>query len=80
MTLKEKLCVPFGGLRHVTVKELEVIAEDFAIRFAEFCRDSASREGTYGGGGFTDNWELHSEQKIVTTKELLEIYKKEKGL
>jgi hypothetical protein len=49
------------------------ITVDIAIKFAEFCRNNASREGTYGSG-FTNNWELKSEQKIVTTEELFKIF------
>ena len=36
MTLKEKLCEPFGGLKTETVNELEQIADDFAIGFAKW--------------------------------------------
>ncbi len=36
MTLKEKLCEPFGGLRSESVNELEKIADDFAIGFAKY--------------------------------------------
>jgi hypothetical protein len=53
------------------------LTRDLMIEFAEFCRDKASREGTYGGG-FTGNWELHVEQKIVTTEQLLEIFLKQR--
>jgi hypothetical protein len=48
----------------------ELILEEDLIKFAEYCRDIARREGTYGSG-FTNNWELCENQKIVTTKELL---------
>ncbi len=37
MTLKEKLCEPFGGLKTETVNELETIADEFAIQYAEWC-------------------------------------------
>ncbi len=59
MTLKEKLCEPFDGLRTETADKLEVIADDYAIEFAEWLFDVS---------------------RIGTTKELLEKYKKEKGL
>ncbi len=52
------------------------LTKDLMIEFAEYCRDKASREGTYGAG-FTGNWELHSEQKIVTTEQLFENFLKE---
>jgi len=60
MTLKEKLCNLFGGLNTETVNELEQIADDFAIGFAQNL----------------------IEEPISTEllKELLKIYKKEKGL
>jgi hypothetical protein len=45
----------------------KVFTEEDMILFAEYCRDNAVREGTYGSG-FTGNWELRSEQKIVDTK------------
>ena len=49
MTLKEKLCKPFGGLKTETVNELEQIADDFAIGFAEYCLkfDNLKNESTY---------------------------------
>jgi hypothetical protein len=36
MTLKEKLCEPFGGLRTETTDKLEQIADDYAIEFANW--------------------------------------------
>jgi len=66
MTLKEKICEPFGGLRTETTSQVEQIADEFAIGFAEWCLSS----GVYH--------QFIRTQKI--NKELLEIYKKEKGL
>jgi hypothetical protein len=62
MTLREKLCDPFNGLLTETVDELERIAEEFAIGFAE--------------------WLLTTSHfiQMFDSKELLEIYKKEKKL
>ena len=63
MTLKEKLCQPFDGLKIETANKLEKIADDYAIEFAE--------------------WVIDNDNKPVgqfTIKELLEIFKKEKGL
>ena len=69
MQLKAKLCRPFDGLRTETANELEKIADEFAV-------------------GFTI-WILENQDTIVSIeydtpesaiKNLLEIYKKEKGL
>ena len=38
MTLKDKLCELFGGLKTETLNDLEQIADDFAIGFAEWCQ------------------------------------------
>ena len=46
-------------------------SEQDMIFFAESCRDIARREGTYGNG-FTNDWELCSDQKVVTTKWLFD--------
>jgi hypothetical protein len=59
MTLKEKICEPFDGLKKETAHKLLKIADDYAIEFAEWLFDVS---------------------RIGTTKELLEIFKKEKGL
>ena len=73
MTLKEKLCEPFGGLKTETVNELEQIADEFAIDFAEWCDENYFRIGS------TSFWaeSLFDEKAIAyKTEELLEIYKK----
>ena len=54
--------------------ELEVIAEDFAIGFAEWLNEEYSYY--HGDGEYYD----HVENKWYKLKELLKIYKKEKGL
>lgn len=79
MTLKEKFWNIIKKPQTDRPSECEKIADAFAIDFAEWCRDNAVRETTYSTE-FTNNWELRYEQKIITTKELLTIYKKEKGL
>jgi len=73
MTLKEKFkqwldTQPREQIREV---QLEVIADEFAIGFAEWVEYSC--------------WKVESDRYLyeddqLTTKELLEIYKKEKGL
>jgi len=63
MTLIQKICIPFGGLRNETINNIEKIADDYATDFGE--------------------WLLSNKnffKKELTTKELLEIFKKEKGL
>jgi hypothetical protein len=74
MTLKEKLCEPFGGLRKETADKLEKIADDYAIEFLEwFDKNAYSR----GENSFL-LWD--NDKEPLTSKELLEIFKKEKGL
>jgi hypothetical protein len=53
------------------VSELEQVAEEFAIGFAEWCKTIIDRVGV-----------LEYKRKWInlSTKELLEIYKKENGL
>ncbi len=43
MTLKEKLCEPFDGLRTETADKLEVIADDYAIEFADWVIDTDNK-------------------------------------
>jgi hypothetical protein len=59
MNLRQKLCDPFGGLRTETADQLEQIADEFAIGFADW---------------------LQKNDGSASYKELLEMYKKEKGL
>ena len=73
MTLKEKFR-NFDSMNWRN-EENEKIADDFAIGFLEFT------EGAYSFGNIIGKWYLHANtKKDYTTKELLEIYKKEKGL
>ena len=78
MTLKDKLKI-FAMDNHIekyaehNAKELEIIADEFAIGFAEWLRVNY-----YDNGDFWIAWDNDKETK--TSKELLEIYKKEKGL
>jgi len=89
MTLKEKFlprmyCFMGSGMLSNTydkdiaednAMECEKIADNFAIEFLEFT------EGTYSYSNIFDHWYLHANtSKTFTKKELLEIYKKEKGL
>jgi hypothetical protein len=63
MTLKEKFIDAFKSGKRFDIQNAEVIADEFAIGFAEWIRNMS-----FG------KYHAHS------TKELLEIYKKEKGL
>ena len=72
MNLKEKLCEPFGGLKTETVNELEQIADEFAIEFANWTHNL--RNECEKDSAEYNKW------KNISNKELLEIYKKEKGL
>ena len=72
MTLRQKLCEPFGGLLKETASELEKIADDYAIDFLDFAKNETD----------FDHWATKFDYKgmLYTSKELLEIFKKEKGL
>lgn len=77
MTLKEKLCEPFGGLKTETVNELEKITDEFAISFAVWMNKTENRLGYHET---KNEWYHFDSGKWITTKELLKIYKKETGL
>jgi hypothetical protein len=64
MTLKDKLIDAFKSGKRFDIKNAEVIADEFAIGFAEWILKF-------------DN--LKNENKYII-EQLLEIYKKEKGL
>jgi hypothetical protein len=72
MTLKERLkkqldtATPTLNRPHYQAGKLEKIAEEFAIGFAEWCIESEGKD--------------YNKYKYRNRKELLEIYKKEKGL
>jgi hypothetical protein len=75
MTLKEKFKQWLDTDPRLQIREvqLEVIAEEFAIEFAEWLEDSIYKENNF--------IKMDVVKRIkYTTKELLEIYKKEKGL
>ena len=76
MTLQERFnnALDLDNDKYITY-ECEEIADEFAIGFLQFI------EGTYSYSNIFDNWYLHANTSIrYTPKELLEIYKKEKGL
>lgn len=86
MTLKEKFLKKDGGLEFM-VNEFQCvkIADEFAIGFAEWILKKCSYSGEDSNKGSKyyikglDGLALYY-PATYTTKELLEIYKKEKGL
>ena len=66
MTLKEKLCSPFDGLKKETADELEKTADDYLSEFAEWLSNSYHNL----------NWYVRNKK----TTELIETFKLEKGL
>lgn len=85
MKLKEKLAkiilVPLENqgfyIDWDKVEKCEKIADDYAIEFAEWADDNYFRMGRTNLWGESTDWENNIK---ITTKELLEIYKKEKEL
>lgn len=75
MKLKERFReVSIGSLHDI---QCEKIADDFAIGFAEWCDNNYFRMGRLSFWSESTDWDNN---KKLTTKELLQIYKKEKGL
>ena len=90
MTLKEKFdsisckdCdMPYCDIKCTMLSDwelnkLEQIADEFAIEFSEWCTDPKNKLGYHSTKKEWFVWDL---DKWVTTKELLEIFKKEKEL
>ncbi len=73
MTLKEK----FGEVKSPISSGLEKIADEYAIEFAEWCMETENKLGYHEG---KREWYVWNLDKWLSTKELLEIFKKEKGL
>ena len=71
MTLQEKILNKFPFTNKEYIKEYEQIADDFAIGFAEWILGNCFNI-------YNDRF-LYKDDEYKT-KELLEIYKKEKGL
>ncbi|HRH58651.1 MAG TPA: hypothetical protein PLS10_13450 [Chitinophagales bacterium] len=71
MTLQEKILNKFPFTNKEYIKEYEQIADDFAIGFAEWIWGNCFNI-------YNDRF-LYKDDEYKT-KELLEIYKKEKGL
>lgn len=79
MKLKDKFSqkLPFYNVNDNNKKSIECqeIAEDFAMGFAEWC----DKTTTQLAKGEWSNW-LHNAENSLSSKELLQIFKKEKGL
>jgi hypothetical protein len=76
MTLQEKFKQWLDTDPRVQIRDvqLEVIAEEFAIGFGEWCDDNYFRMGNTSFWAESMDWDNDNK---LTTKELLEIYKKE---
>lgn len=59
----------FGGMQHDLMASCEIIAQKFAIDFAEWVRTNAYDTG--------EKWYYQEDNETYTTEELLEIYKKQ---
>ena len=66
MTLKEKFIDAFKSGKRFDIQNAETIADDYAIEFAEWCIESEGK--------------AYNNYKYRNRKELLEIFKKQKGL
>ena len=74
MNLREKLCKPFGGLLNETADELEKIVDDYVVDVINWCSTDEAVE-------LIKDLVLVGElNKNYSAKDLLKIYKKEKGL
>jgi hypothetical protein len=80
MTLKNKfnnlVPIEFGGMQEPLLSDCEKIADEFAIEFSEWCDDNYFRMGNTPIWSDSTDWLYNIK---ITTKELLEIFKKEKG-
>jgi len=74
MNLREKLCKPFGGLLNETADELEKIVDDYVVDVINWC---STDEAVHLIKDLVLVGELN---KNYSAKDLLKIYKKEKGL
>ena len=77
MTLKEKFIDAFKSGKRFDIQNAETITDEFAIDFAEWCDDNYFRMGNTSFWAESMDWDNDNK---FTTKELLEIYKKEKQL
>lgn len=73
MTLQEKILNKFPFTNKEYIKEYEQIADDFAIGFKNWCDKFTNEVGDWKQDGVCL-------KNRFSTKELLQIYKTEKGL
>ena len=76
MTLKEKFIDAFKSGKRFDIQNAETIADEFSVDFGCWIVDNTLRVDLDSYKTFGDS----SETKPHTMKELLEIFKKEKGL
>ena len=74
MNLREKLCKPFGGLLKETAIVLEKVVDDYVVDVIDWC---ATDEAVQLIKDLVLVGELN---KNYSAKDLLKVYKKEKGL
>jgi hypothetical protein len=74
MTLREKFIDAFKSGKRFDIQNAEKIADEFAIGFAEWLYRYDNTRLPNG------NWIIKLGLKPYTSEEVLEIYKKEKGL
>lgn len=71
MTLKEKFIDAFKSGKRFDIQNAETIADEFAVEFEDWCMNLINKYGIL---------EYKRNYANKTSKELLEIFKKEKGL
>lgn len=79
MTLKEKFAESFESNQGFFIYNSEQIADDYAIEFATFI-DNKYYQHNYENNKYAESEQDFTYGKTYTIKELLEIFKKEKGL
>ena len=77
MTLKEQFIDAFKSGKRFDIQNAEVIADEFAIGFADWLTNEKSEYSVMYGN---QEKRFATFNEDFTIKELLEIYKKEKGL
>jgi hypothetical protein len=80
MTLKQKFFDIYTSYykKSNELDKMVEVADDYAIEFAEWCDDNYFKNGK-GNSNWSDSMDWDDNEKF-TTSELLEMFKKEKGL
>ena len=74
MSLRKKLCKPFGGLLNETAIELEKVVDDYVVDVIEWCTSDEA-------GNLIHDLILVGElNENYSAKDLIKVYKKERGL